>query len=104
MSKLIIVVAYSTASLEAHSHLLTEHGHEVIPMLGNSDALRHRSQFEHAAMVVLGESEDEGTRQKFAQWMKQNFPALKLIALGIGVVGADVIAHADTLIAVVQAG
>ena len=93
MSKLIILVAYTTASLEEHSHQLKEQGHEVVPILGNSDALRHRSQFEHADVVVLGESEDAATRLKFAQLMKQNFPQLKLVAIG-EVAGADAVAEA----------
>jgi len=77
MSKLIILVAYTATDLEQHAQALKQRGHEVVPMLGNADALRHRSQFEHADAVVVGESDDPAVREKFAQWLTQNFPKLK---------------------------
>lgn len=102
MAKVIILVAYTTAHLEEHAHQLQENGHEVIPMLGNSDVLRHRDQFAHAEVVVVGESEDANVRQKFATWLKQNFPNVRLVAIGAEVAGADAVVESEGLVRAVE--
>jgi hypothetical protein len=89
MAKVIIQVAYVTSNLEARQQLLKEHGYEVVSMLGNSDALRHRDQFEHADAVVLGDEADVQVRKKLAAWLKLNFPKLRLVAIGSDISEAD---------------
>ena len=87
--KIIIQIAYNAAALEERAHMLIDRGHEVISILGNSDALRRRDQFEHADVVVLGHAADVQVRRKMAQWVKQSFPQLRLVAIGEGIPEAD---------------
>jgi hypothetical protein len=82
--KIIIQIAYNSTALEERARMLIDRGHEVISILGNSDALRRRDQFEHAEVVVLGHAADLQIRRKMAQWVKQTFPTLRLIAIAEG--------------------
>jgi short-subunit dehydrogenase involved in D-alanine esterification of teichoic acids len=93
--KIIIQIAYNAAALEERAQMLIDRGHEVISILGNSDALRRRDQFEHADVVVLGHAADVQIRRKMAQWVKQSFPALRLVAIGEGIQEADVTVSPD---------
>jgi hypothetical protein len=88
--KIIIQIAYNATALEERARMLIDRGHEVISILGNSDALRRRDQFEHADVVVLGHAADVQIRRKMAQWVKQSFPQLRLVAIGEGIPEADV--------------
>lgn len=81
MPKVIIQIAYDAANLEERNHMLKDRGHEVISMLGNSDALRRRQEFKDAQLVVIGHAADVGIRRKIAQWIKQTFPEMHLIAI-----------------------
>lgn len=103
MAKLILQVAYTTSNLEEREHLFKERGHEVISILGNSDALRRRDQFEHADVVVLGHAEDTNVRRKMCQWVKLNFPNVRTVAIGDGVLEADVSVEPDDRNALLKA-
>jgi hypothetical protein len=81
LPKIIIQIAYSATNLDERAHTLKDQGHEVISMLGNSDALRQRDQFEHADVVVLGHAADLTVRKKMVLWLKQNYPGLRIVAL-----------------------
>ena len=73
--KLIIQIAYNPSNLEERAHSIKEQGHEVISILGNSDALRQRDQFAHADAVVLGHAADVNVRRKIAQWVRPTTPS-----------------------------
>jgi hypothetical protein len=94
MPKVIIQIAYSAANLDERSHILKDRGHEVISILGNSDALRRREEFNHAEVVLIGHAADVAIRRKIAQWVKQSFPAVHVIAI---VEGAE-IPEADRMV------
>jgi hypothetical protein len=81
MPKVIIQIAYDAANLDERSHMLKHRGHEVISILGNSDALRRRDEFKDADLVLIGHAADVAVRRKIAQWLKQSFPAIQLIAI-----------------------
>ncbi len=77
----IFHVAYDASLLRVRTEMLRHAGFEVTSALGNEEAQRMLSEISQFSLVVVGWSGGEEERREMVRWVKQQHPALRIIAL-----------------------
>lgn len=79
--RIMFQIGYDERELSARAELFRRIGHEVISVADNEAAKRALSSFCDVDVFVVGHTAPEQTRKEMVDWLKANFPRVKIVAL-----------------------
>jgi short-subunit dehydrogenase involved in D-alanine esterification of teichoic acids len=74
-------IGYDERELNGRAELFRRVGHEVISVADNETAKRALRSFCDVDVFVVGHTAPEQTRKEMVDWLKANFPKVKIVAL-----------------------
>jgi hypothetical protein len=74
-------IGYDERELNVRAEMFRRVGHEVISVLDNEAAKRVLASVQNVDVFVVGHSAPEETRKEMVDWLKANFPKVKVVAL-----------------------
>jgi len=79
--KIIFQIGYNEKELNARAELFRRCGHEVISVADNEAAKQALTSIPNVDIFVVGHTAPERTRKEMVDWLKANFPKVKVVAL-----------------------
>ena len=79
--RIMFQIGYDERELNARAELFRRLGHEVISVADNGAAKRALRSFCDVDVFVVGHTASEQTRKEMVDWLKANFPKVKIVAL-----------------------
>ena len=79
--RIMFQIGYDERELNARAELFRRVGHEVISVADNEAAKRALRSFSDVDVFVVGYKASEQTRKEMVDWLKANFPKVKIVAL-----------------------
>ena len=79
--RIMFQIGYDEKELNARAELFRRVGHEVISVPDNEAAKRVLASVQNVDVFVVGHSAPEQTRKEMVDWLKANFPKVKVVAL-----------------------
>lgn len=79
--QIVFQIGYDEKNLNARAELFRRVGHHVISVPDNEAAKRTLTSFEKVDVFVVGHTGPEQTRKEMVDWLKTNFPNVKIVAL-----------------------
>ena len=80
--RIMFQIGYDQKGLNARAELFRRFGHEVLSVADNEAAKSALSNSIHAVDVfIVGHTAPEQTRREMVDWLKANFPKVKVVAL-----------------------
>ena len=80
-AKRVFQIAYDQALLFTRAELLKTRGYVIESALGNDDARRHLAGGSGFDLFIIGHAADRRTREEMADWLRERFPAVRILAL-----------------------
>lgn len=79
--RIMFQIGYDERELNARAELFRRVGHEVISVPDNEAAKRTLTAIDKVDVFVVGHTAHEQTRKEMVDWLKANFPKVKVVAL-----------------------
>ena len=79
--RVMFQIGYNEEELNARAELFRCSGHEVISVADNEAAKRVLVSIQNVDVFVVGHTAPEQTRKEMVDWLKANFPKVKIVAL-----------------------
>ena len=79
--RIMFQIGYDEKELKVRAQLFRCCGHEVISVADNEAAKRALASFQNVDVFIVGHAAPEQTRKEMVDWLKTNFPRVKIIAL-----------------------
>ena len=79
--QIVFQLGYDEKDLNARAELFRGVGHHVISVPDNEAAKRALTSIEKVHVFVVGQTAPEQTRKEMVDWLKKNFPNVKIVAL-----------------------
>ena len=79
--RILFQIGYDERKLNARAELFRRVGHEVISAPDNEAAKRILASVQNVDVFVVGHAAPEQTRKEMVDWLKANFPKVKVVAL-----------------------
>jgi len=79
--RILFQIGYDEKELGARTELFRRFGHEVISVGNNEVAKRALASIESVDVFIVGHQAPAQTRQEMVDWLKENFPKSKIVAL-----------------------
>jgi hypothetical protein len=79
--RILFQIGYDEKELNARAELFRRAGHEVISVPDNDAAKNVLASMNNVDVFVVGHTAPEQTRNEMVDWLKANFPKVKVIAL-----------------------
>jgi hypothetical protein len=79
--RVMFQIGYDERELNARAEMFRRVGHEVISVPDNEAAKRVLASVQSVDAFVVGHSAPEQTRKEMVDWLRQNFPKVKIVAL-----------------------
>ena len=79
--RIVFQIGYNEKELNARAELFRRCGHEVISVADNEAAKQALSSIHNVDIFVVGHAAPEQTRKQMVDWLKANFPEVKVVAL-----------------------
>ena len=79
--RVMFQIGYDEKELNARAELFRRVGHEVISVPDNEAAKNALAAIHKVDVFVVGHSAPEQTRKEMVDWLKANFPNVKIVAL-----------------------
>ena len=79
--RIMFLIGYDAKELNARTVLFRRVGHEVISVADNEAAKSALASIDHVDVFVVGHTAPEPTRKEMVDWLKTNFPEVKIVAL-----------------------
>jgi hypothetical protein len=80
--RIMFQIGYDEKGLNARTELFRRFGHEVISVADNEAAKRALSgSIQNVDLFIVGHTAPEQTRMEMVDWLKANFPKVKIVAL-----------------------
>jgi hypothetical protein len=79
--QIVFQIGYDEKDLNARAELFRRVGHHVISVPDNEAAKRVLTSIEKVDVFVVGHMAPEETRKEMFDWLKTNFPNVKIVAL-----------------------
>jgi 5'(3')-deoxyribonucleotidase len=77
----VFQIGYDEKDLNARAELFRRVGHHVISVPDNEAAKRTLTSIEKVDVFVVGHTAPEQTKKEMVDWLKTNFPSVKIVAL-----------------------
>ena len=74
-------IGYDEKELKVRAELFRRVGHEVISVADNEAAKNALTSIHNVDVFVVGHTAPEQTRKEIVDWLKTNFPMVKIVAL-----------------------
>lgn len=74
-------IGYDKKELNVRAELFRRCGHQVISVTDNEAAKRALTSIQNVDVFVVGHTAPEETRNEMVDWLKANFPKVKVVAL-----------------------
>ena len=79
--RILFQIGYDEKGLNARAELLRRFGHEVISVTHNEAAKIALSSYRNVDLFIVGHTAPEKTRREMVDWLKANYPNVKIVAL-----------------------
>ncbi|HET8924934.1 MAG TPA: hypothetical protein VFN26_18285 [Candidatus Acidoferrum sp.] len=80
--RIMFQIGYDEKGLNARAEMFRRFGHEVISVEDNEAAKRALSSSTHKVdLFIVGHTAPDQTRKEMVEWLKANFPKVKIVAL-----------------------
>jgi hypothetical protein len=79
--RILFQIGYDEKGLNARAELFRRFGHEVISVTDNEVAKAALSSFHDVDLFIVGHTAPEQTRKEMVDWLKTNYPKVKILAL-----------------------
>lgn len=79
--KRLFQIGYDERGLNARAELFRRFGHEVISALENEAAKHALASIRNVDVFIVGHDAPDQTRKEMVDWLKENFPNAKIVAL-----------------------
>jgi len=79
--RIVFQIGYNEKELNARAELFRRCGHEVISVPDNEAAKQALNSIHNVDIFVVGQTAPEQTRKEMVDWLKANFPKIKVVAL-----------------------
>jgi hypothetical protein len=79
--RIMFQIGYDEKELNPRAELFRRCGHEVISVPDNQAAKRALLSIRNVDVFVVGHTAPEQTRREMVDWLKANFPKVKIVAL-----------------------
>jgi 5'(3')-deoxyribonucleotidase len=79
--RIMFQIGYDEKELNARAELFRRFGHEVISVADNEAAKRVLTSAHNIDVFVVGYTAPDQTRKEIVDWLKENFPKVKIVAL-----------------------
>src|SRR6266699_6852755 len=74
-------IGYDEKELTARAELFRRCGHEIISVVDNEAAKQALASIRTVDVFVVGHTAPEQTRKEMVDWLRANFPKVKIVAL-----------------------
>ena len=81
VKQIVFQIGYDERELNARAELFRRCGHQVISVADNEAAKQALRSTQNVDVFVVGHTEPEETRKEMVDWLKTNFPKVKIVAL-----------------------
>src|SRR5207302_5112797 len=81
VKQIVFQIGYEENELKSRAELLRRCGHEVVSVADNEAAKRALTSIQNVDVFVVGHTAPEETRKEMVDWLKANFPKIKVVAL-----------------------
>jgi len=81
VKQIVFQIGYVEKDLNARAELFRRCGHHVISVVDNTAAKQALTSIENVDVFVVGPTAPEETRKEMVDWLKTNFPKIKVVAL-----------------------
>jgi len=79
--RILFQIGYDEKGLNARAELFRRFGHEVISVTHNEAAKVALSSVRDVDLFIVGHTAPEQTRKEMVDWLKANYPKVKILAL-----------------------
>ena len=79
--RIVFQIGYDERELNARAELFRRCGHEVLSVPNNEAAKHALILIDNVDVFVIGHQAPEQTRREILDWLKENFPTVKVVAL-----------------------
>jgi hypothetical protein len=79
--QIVFQIGYDEKELNTRAELFRRVGHHVMSVPDNEAAKRALTSIEKVDVFVVGHTAPEQTRKEMVDWLKTNFPNVKIVAL-----------------------
>src|SRR5215469_6256767 len=79
--RVMFQIDYDDKGMNARAELFRSFGHEVISVVDNKAAKRALTSTHNVDVFVVGHTAPEHTRKEMVDWLKKNFPKVRIVAL-----------------------
>lgn len=79
--RIMFQIGYDEKELKVRAELFRRVGHEVISVADNEAAKNALTSIHNVDVFVVGHTAPEQTRKEMVDWLKTNFPNVKIVAL-----------------------
>jgi hypothetical protein len=79
--RIMFQIGYNEKELNVRAELFRRCGHEVISVADNEAAKQALTSIHNVDIFVVGHTAPEKTRKDMVDWLKANFPEVKVVAL-----------------------
>ncbi len=81
VKQIVFQIGYDEKDLNARAELFRRCGHHVISVVDNEMAKAALASSQNVDVFVVGPNAPEETRKEMVDWLKTNFPKVKVVAL-----------------------
>src|SRR5215467_315962 len=81
VKQIVFQIGYDERDLSARTELFRRCGHHVISVVDNAAAKHALTSIDNVDVFVVGPNAPEETRKEMVDWLKTNFPKVKVVAL-----------------------
>lgn len=81
VKRILFQIGYDEKGLNARAELLRRFGHEVISVSGNESAKLALASYRNVDLFIVGHTATDQTRAEMVDWLKANYPKVKIVAL-----------------------
>ena len=81
VKQIVFQIGYDEKELHARAELFRRCGHQVVSVEDNEAARRALTSIQNVDVFVVGNTAPEETRKEMVDWLKTNFPKVRVVAL-----------------------
>jgi len=81
VKQIVFQIGYDEKDLNSRAELFRRCGHQVMSVADNEAAKRALTSIQNVDVFVVGHTAPEETRKEMVDWLKANFPKVKVVAL-----------------------
>ena len=79
--RIMFQIGYDEKELNVRAEMFRRFGHEVISVADNDAAKHALVSLHNVDVFIVGHAAPEQTRKEMVDWLKKNFPSVKIVAL-----------------------